>query len=312
MTRLFISGISGLLGLNAAMRLRERYHVSGAYRSHPVVLDGVDAVSQDLLDAEGLLAVCRRVRPDVVIHTAGLTSVDGCERDPEMARRLHEDATRHMLAAAAAVGAGFIHISTDHLFSGAEPLLDENAPPVPLNVYARTKLAAEHLVAGASLDALIVRTNFYGWGTSQRSSLTDWILQALRAGKPREMFTDVFFTPIQINDLVDDLVELWDRGLRGVVNVVGGERLSKFDFGVHVADQFGFDRRLIVPRSVERFPFAAPRPRDMSLASGRAAAALGRPMPDAPAGLARLARELAAGLPASLERAVRVPARAPQ
>ena len=64
----------------------------------------------DLLDAGAVATVVKRLRPDVVLHTVGLTSVDGCEDNPDLARLLHEDATRHMLAAAERVGAGFIHV----------------------------------------------------------------------------------------------------------------------------------------------------------------------------------------------------------
>lgn len=304
-SRLFITGISGLLGLNAAVRWRGEHAVGGVYLSHPVQIDGVDARPVDLLDADAVRARILESRPSLVVHAAGFTSVDGCEQAPEQARRVHEEATRTVAEATRDAGAGLIHISTDHLFAGTHEMADEDTVPAPLNVYAATKLAAERAVAASGADALMVRTNFYGWGTSRRVSLTDWILAGLETGTRREMFTDVFFTPIQINDLCDAMMALWQSGARGVVNVVGRERLSKYDFGVRVADEFGFDRDLIVPRSVESFPFSAPRPRDMSLSSRKASAALGREMPDAGAGLRRLAAERAAGLPGVLERALK-------
>lgn len=306
-SRIFITGISGLLGLNCAFRWRESHDVSGVYREHPVAIDGVEAGPLDLLDADAVRRRVNEIGPALIVHTAGFTSVDGCERDPAQARRIHEDATRNVAVAAREAGAGLIHISTDHLFSGMRPMLDEDEEPAPLNVYAATKLAAEGVVAESKVEALIARTNFYGWGTRRRASLTDWILTALEHGQPREMFTDVFFTPIQINDLADALLDLWRTSARGVVNVVGRERLSKYAFGLQVADRFGFDAELIVPRSVSTFPFSAPRPLDMSLSAARAAAVLGHSLPDVASGLTRLAAERAAGLPAALERAASPP-----
>lgn len=304
---IFITGISGLLGLNWAFRWRESHDVSGVYLEHPVAMDGVEAGPLDLLDTDAVMRRVMEMRPSLVVHTAGFTSVDGCEREPEQARRIHEDATRNVALAAREAGAGLIHISTDHLFSGVRPMLDEDEPPAPLNVYAATKLAAERIVADSKADALIARTNFYGWGTRRRASLTDWVLAGLESGQPREMFTDVFFTPIQINDLADTLLDLWRASARGVVNVVGRERLSKYAFGLQVARQFGLDADLIFPRSVDTFPFSASRPLDMSLSTARAAAILGRPLPDIAAGLGRLAAERAEGLPAALERAAQPP-----
>lgn len=302
--RVFITGISGLLGLNAALHWRSRYDVSGAYHSQPIMIAGVDAGALELTDAAAVKNRLTRARPSIVVHTAGFTSVDGCERDPERARQLHEVATRNVAAAARETGAGLIHISTDHLFDGSAPLLSEDAVPAPQNVYGATKLAAEREVAASEVDALIVRTNFYGWGTSRRASLTDWILSGLEAGRPREMFDDVFFSPIQINDLAEALMTLWHRGARGIVNVAGSDRLSKYDFGVRVADRFALDPSLVVSRSVEGFAFGAPRPRDMSLSSERASRFLGRPMPGIVEGLNRLWVERTADLPRRLEAAL--------
>src|SRR5262249_14757224 len=141
--------------------------------------------------------------------------------------------------------------------------------PNPINVYARTKLEAEQIVQRTYPDALIVRTNFIGWGSSVRTSFTDWILTSLDRGTGLRMFTDVFITPILINDLLECIVQLLQINVSGVLNVAGSERVSKYEVGVRTARYFGYSPERIHPISVEEFPFAAPRPRDMSLATDR-------------------------------------------
>jgi len=302
--KLFITGISGLLGLNIALQVRERYEVSGCYVTHPVALDGMRALKLDLTSPEETEIAVRRIQPDLVIHTAGLTSVETCEADPSLAYRLNVEATHHIAKAASDLGARLVHISTDHLFDGASPWTMEGDTPHPLNVYAETKLQAEEVACQLCPDALVIRTNFFGWGTSIRASFSDWVLKSLEQGRELTMFADVFFTPILINHLVELILRLVDHSAAGIFHVVGGERLSKYDFALKVAEVFGYPKDKIRAVSVEDFPFKAQRPKDMSLSSEKAESYLGLRMPDAEEGLKHLKSLEAEGRREALEEAI--------
>ena len=286
--RIFVTGISGLLGLNIAVQLRGQHAVTGCYYSHPVRLDGVQALELDLTRSQETRAVVEEARPDLVIHTAGLTSVEACEEDQDLGYLLNVAAAKHVAAAADAFGARMVHISTDHLFDGAVPWRTEDDTAVPLNVYASTKLQAEGMVLRACPDALVVRTNFFGWGTPARTSFSDWILASLQSGRELTMFSDVFFTPILINDLIDITMKLVSQEAKGVFNVAGGERLSKYAFALKLAHVFQEQATGIREISVDEFPFKARRPRDMSLSSVKAEGFLGMRMPVVEDGLRRL------------------------
>jgi dTDP-4-dehydrorhamnose reductase len=303
--KLFITGISGLLGLNAALQCRSNLNVSGCYLSHPVALPEAEAFRLDVTDQDAVTSCLGRLHPDVILHTAGLTNVDACEAQPTLAYQLNVDAARHVAQIARQTGAQLIHISTDHLFSGRDAMVTETAEPQPLNEYARTKFEAERVVRELCPDVLIIRTNFFGWGTSIRASFTDWILRSLANGQVLNMFTDIFFTPILINTLIDAILELQRQGARGIFNVAGGERLSKYEFGVQVARRHGYSETQIHPCSVRSFPFKAPRPRDMSLSTAKAAGMLGHLMPTMAESLAGLQRLQDQGWPERLEAAVR-------
>jgi dTDP-4-dehydrorhamnose reductase len=304
MTKLLIAGASGLFGLNLTLQAKDRYRVVAAHHSHPVREDAVETMALDLTDA----AVARRqlasAGADIIVNASGLTDVDRCEVSPALARVMNVDAAVLLADVAAACGARFVHLSTDHLWDGTRPLRSESDPVAPMNVYARTKADAEAAVSRACPSALIVRTNFYGWGSPHRTSFSDWILQALRDGRELTMFTDVHFTPILVNDLIDLVLELIETRAEGLVHVAGSERLSKHEFACRLADRFGYSRALLHPASVEGFAFKAPRPRDMSLACRKAEAALGRDMPSVDAGLERLEALGRAGWPGRLESAV--------
>jgi dTDP-4-dehydrorhamnose reductase len=305
--RLLITGVSGLLGLNAALQWSERFELAGFWLAHPVVLPGVKTIRLDLEHHSTVLESVQSFGPDYILHTAGLTNVDRCELDPMLAQRLNVQVTENVATAAQKTGARLVHISTDHLFTGERAFCTETTEPSPINVYARTKLDAEQVVQRSCSDALIVRTNFIGWGSSVRTSFTDWILNSLERGTPLKMFTDVFITPILINDLLDCIVDLLQINVTGVLNVAGSDRVSKYDAGIRTAQYFGYSPERIQAISVEEFPFAAPRPRDMSLATHRATTLLGRRMPTLDSSLERLRQLRDQSWPAAIERAIQAP-----
>ena len=216
-----------------------------------------------------------RLSPDIVVHTAGLTSVEVCERDPALAREVNAELARNVAVAAVATGTQLIHISTDHLFAGANSLYREDAAPEPLNAYARSKLLAEQWVARAAPGALIVRTNFFGWGHRYRQSFSDWIYYNLGAGKALTMFDDVFVTPILADELALISHRLIELGASGIYNVVGDERLSKYDFAVRLAEAYAFPKALLRRGKITASQLFAPRPPDMSLDNRKARERLG-------------------------------------
>ncbi len=304
--KVLITGMSGLLGLNAALSCRDRHQVVGAVHSHPVSLQGVTARRLDIRDPAVVRAWVADERPDLILHTAGLTNVEACESDPAAARALNVQAAEYVADAATATRTPLLHVSTDHLFDGHRAMSVETDAPSPLNEYARTKLEAERVVAQVCPQAWILRTNFYGWGHRHRASFSDWIVTALRAGQNLTMFDDVYFTPILVNDLVDAAFALAGTSTPGLYHLCGGERISKYAFGRLVAEAFGLDASRIAPVSVDSFPFKAARPRDMSLDCSKAGAVLGRNMPSVADGLARLADLEKAGYPRLLDAAFEV------
>lgn len=286
--RVLITGVSGLLGLNMALIARERAQVTGCYRRHPVRIEGVDAFAADLTQPGMLDALFDRVQPEIVVHTVGLTSVDGCEADPALARQLNVDVAADVARRAARPGVRLVHLSSDHVFAGTSAWHEEGEALQPLNVYAQTKADAERAVFAHCPDALVIRTNFFGWGPPQRPSFSDWILAALRRGDELRMFTDVFFTPMLINDLAEVLFELVARGVSGIYHVAGAERLSKFEFARRMAGVFEVRRPRIRQVSVDDAALGAPRPKDMSLRTDKVARELDRHMPAVQEGLQRL------------------------
>lgn len=263
MKRFLITGGNGLLALNAALALRDRAEVMLLVRDHTVCIPGVMVETSDY-SPSSLRSVFQKNRPDVVIHTAGFTNVDECEHHPDLAKEVNADLAGLVALSARDAGAKLIHISTDHLFSGEEKLYDEKSLPCPKNQYAQTKLLGEQAVLAVFPSALVARTNFYGWGVGKQS-ISDWVIGALRKGVTIGAYTDVFFTPILIQQLVVLIEQAVIKDLSGVVNFVSDERISKYTFAIKVAEVFELDTNLITPSSSDQNASMSYRPKDMSL-----------------------------------------------
>lgn len=266
MEKIFITGGSGLLGGNLAMMAREKYKTYAAYHDHPIKIKNCDTFPIDIRNQHEVLRAITKIRPEVIVHTAALTNVDYCEDHHDEAWSLNVEGTRNLAKAAVSVGAKFIYISTDSIFDGKRGMYTEDDNPNPLSYYAKTKLEGEKVIGEFDLNHSILRTCIYGWNMQEKFSLAEWVIHGLQNKKKLQMFTDVFFSPILVNNLSEAIFEIYESDLEGVLNVAGSERCSKFHFGEKIAEVFALDRSYIEPTSIEDFTnFKAPRPRDVSL-----------------------------------------------
>ncbi len=302
--RVLVTGGSGFLAINWACAVHDVWDVVLGTHRHRVVLNGVSSQPVSLDDADVVGAELDRLSPDLVVHTAGLTDVDRCEADPALARAANADLARNVALAVARRSIPLVHISTDHLFTGEHRLVSENEPVHPLNEYGHSKLLAEEWVLDACPEALVIRTNFFGWGHATRRSFSDWIIYNLRAGQALSVFDDVFFTPILADRVAIWVHELLSRGASGIFNVCGDERVSKYEFAMRLTTHFGLPDSLIRRASIEGAGLRAARPRDMSLDNAKARQAVGRAVHSLQEDLSELRRQEASGRRDLLLRAV--------
>jgi UDP-4-amino-4,6-dideoxy-N-acetyl-beta-L-altrosamine transaminase/dTDP-4-dehydrorhamnose reductase len=267
--KVLITGGSGLLAVNWALSIRNNYAVTLLLHHKKISLTGVgiDIASLDSLDE--CISVLSKHQPNIVIHTAGLTDVERCESSPDLAQEVNVDLAKNMALACSDQGVKLVHISTDHLFSGNQELVTEEAKANPVNNYAKTKYLGEQQVLENCKDALIIRTNFFSWGTKYRQSFSDIILNKLKNNEQIDLFSDVFFTPILVDELSKKTHQLVDSNAVGVFNIVSRERLSKYDFGIKLANCFNLDLNLINEISIDDRPNLVKRPKDMSLSNAK-------------------------------------------
>ncbi len=289
--RLLVTGASGLLGLNLALQATRSHEVFGTSR-RLLVGAPFESIQTDLLQAGAVGTVLDAAQPDALVHCAAAADLEYCEQHPVLARRINTEVAGQVATACLARDIRMIYISTDAVFDGhKESAYVENDEPKPLGVYASTKYAGEQAVLGANPGAIVARVNFYGWSVGGRRSLAEFFVRNLAEGSAIRGFTDVTFCPTFVNDLSDALMSLLTTNLQGVYHVVGPKAMTKFDFGMAIARQFGYDERLISPVSVEEFELPARRSHNLRLSSLKLSTDSGISLPDFSTGLASFHRQ---------------------
>lgn len=272
MTRLLVTGANGQLGaylVRAAAR-RPIDVVAWSGRS-PDVVCGIPARPVPLDDAIAMAAAFRDARPQLVIHAAAISTVVGAFHDPDRATAVNRDATARLAEFARRAGARFIYVSTDLVFDGERGNYRESDDTNPLSVYGRTKRDGER--AAVPSGGVVARLSLlFGRSLIARPTFFDQQIDALRIGRPIELFTDEWRTPLSFSDAADALLALAQSDCEGTVHVGGGERLSRFEMGERLARLLELHATPLVARSRLDIAFPEPRPRDTSLNSSRLAA----------------------------------------
>ncbi len=270
MKRVYITGASGFVGRHLLKSAPADVQILAQYHRTPInqVRDNCQIVQQDL--TQDSLAVVRDFQPEVILHVAAQSSIDACELNPDTARAINESATRRLAELAEALGARFIFTSSDVVFDGQRGNYREDDPVNPINVYARTKIAAEQLIQETVSDYVIIRPGLiYGRSLNGHPNFTEFMYKSLKAGKPVFLFTDQYRTPILVDTLVHILWQMAFRSERGIFHVGGGNRLSRLEMGRAMCRLFNLPEALIRGIPSAEGKQVAPRPLDTSLNSSR-------------------------------------------
>lgn len=293
--RAVVTGASSSPGFKTAVELVARgYEVYALYNSHPVDIPGAKAVKLDLTQFDEVAHFLAEVKPDVVFHMASIGDVDLCERERGLAWRINVEATRLLVKMAARRGFYLLYLSTDYVFDGERGMYKEGDVPNPVNFYGLTKLVAEEAVQTLDKYAVVRTSAIYGLGAG-RKNFGKFLLEALSRGQEVKALVDQWLSPTLNTLLAKAVVEIVEKGLTGVFHVAG-ERVSRFEFAVRLAEKFGFDASLVKPMEMREVGWFAKRPRDSSLDSSKARALLSTEFHSLDYSLEVLRREYAGGV----------------
>lgn len=285
--RVLVTGAGGQLGLD----------VLDAFADHEVV--GLTHADLDVADEPAVVAAVRDNQPQLVVHAAAWTNVDGCEQDPDRAHHVNALGSWWVARACRLVDAAMVYLSTDYVFdgrgradaAGAPQPYSEFDPIDPLNHYGRSKAAGELLLRQTLAEHYIVRTS---WVCGARGS--NFVTTMLRVGRERgaaQVVDDQVGSPTFTRDLAAAIRELAVTGRYGTYHRTNHGTCSWYDLAAATYELTGMDVDL-QPISSQQLDRPAPRPAYSVLGERHSVLSGLRRLPPWRDGLARLLAEVAA------------------
>ncbi len=263
--RVLVTGARGQLGTDLVAILSGRYEVTGT-----------DLPELDICSAEAVRQLVADVKPDLVIHAAAMTDVDGCESKADLAMAVNADGTRNVAQAAAEGGARLIYYSTDYVFDGEKPVpYVESDPPDPRTVYGRSKLAGEEAVRELVPDHAILRIAWvYGLNgknfvkTMAGLGVKQLAKRAAGENMPLKVVNDQFGNPTWTVDIVRQTMRVIDDGLKGTFHSTSEGEATWYQLASSVFEYLELEVQ-VEPCTTTEFPRPAPRPTRSTLENER-------------------------------------------
>ena len=217
---------------------------------------------------------------DLVVNSAAITNVDGCEANEEGAHRVNADAVGFLARGAERCGAKFVHISTDYVFPGTDSVpRTEDDPTGPISAYGRTKLDGEKEAFANCSRAFVLRTAWlYGYVGK------NFVKTMVGLGTKLDQVTvvdDQLGNPTNANDLAYEILKLADTENYGLYHCTNEGTCSWADFTEAIMQ--GTGRSCAVKRCTsaeykEMNPQSADRPAFSSLENRHLAQTVGNEM----------------------------------
>ncbi len=279
MDKLLVVGASGLLGSKAMELGGMKWEVHGTYSRNQ--REGISQL--DVTNRAKVFELIEKIRPDVVFDSHGLNNVEYGELHKDELWAVDFEGSRNVAEASKKVGAKYIFISSDYVFSGRKSVYTEKDRTDPINYLGMAKAATEYIIEVFGIDAIVARTSgLYGaMSSTGKKSFMPWVVESLQKGTQIDVISDQWNTPTLVDDLVNLVFALAESDKRGIFNIVGKDCISKYEFAMRIAKEFDLDRSLIKPCKTSDISQVAVKPERVKLSTRK----IRRLFPEVPRGV---------------------------
>ena len=228
---------------------------------------GLDLGEMDVTKKEEVMSILPQLEPDIVVHTAAFTDVDGCEQEPEKAFLINGTGTANIVSACERIGCKLAYLSTDFVFSGSKKgLYREEDNPEPVSIYGESKLAGEKEAARLE-NSFIIRTAWL-YGKAGRNFVTA-ILEKARSQDILRVVDDQIGSPTYTVDLSEMLARVIGGASFGIYHISNRGNCSRFDFAMEILKAANIRGVEIVPVKSSELTSTARRPANSALGNFR-------------------------------------------
>jgi dTDP-4-dehydrorhamnose reductase len=211
----------------------------------------------DVTKEETIREALSKEKPDIVIHTAAISSVEECEKDGKKAFDVNVRGTSNLVECMTKKQT-LIFLSTNHVFSGKKffPYAEIHRPS-PTNTYGFTKWTAEHAARFSIIHVIIVRSN----RLFNKETLFDDIWRLKNGAlEPTPKFIKRSFTFLP--DFVECLLYVAEHKetMPGLLHVSTNETWSYYQFWQLIAMELGLEPQEYVKARTHEIEGMPPRP----------------------------------------------------
>ena len=281
MKTILITGANGFLGQKLVEKLidKSQYHIVATSKSENrnFIREGYTYIPCDFTEMDALQALLDEVQPDQIIHTAAMSSVEACEKDPTLCEKVNIETVYQLGQYCARHDKHLIHLSTDFVFDGKEGPYKESDTTAPCNAYGESKVRSETRLASTGCRAAILRTILvYGInGDPKRSNLVLWAKAQLENSNRINVVRDQWRMPTFVDDLADACILALEKEATGIYHISGDEMMTILDIVYQVADFWNLDKSLVNPIQAADIGQEHNRPRKTGFMLDKAKTALG-------------------------------------
>lgn len=213
----------------------------------------------DITDLDKTIETVKKNNPDVLVHAAAFTDVDGSESNPDLAYKVNAIGTRNVAVACSKTDAAMVYICTDYVFDGTNTTpYREYDQTKPLGVYGKTKHTGEVYMRDVLDKFYIVRTSWlYGY---HGPNFVRTMLDLAKTNNTINVVNDQIGSPTYTMDLANAIAQLITKPAYGIYHVTNSEHCSWYDFAKEIFKQAKVDVE-VKPVTTEEFPRPAPRPK---------------------------------------------------
>jgi dTDP-4-dehydrorhamnose reductase len=246
---ILITGSNGLLGQKLVHLLKGENQLIATSIGECLISNQSDFIYQnlDITDNNSIDVTFEKYKPDVVINTAAMTDVDGCEDKNELCDKINVTAVRYLAAACEKWDSHLIHISTDFIFDGEKGPYYEDDKANPLSNYGLSKWKSEQVLQESNCRWAILRTIIlYGTAENlQRNNIVLWGRKALKEGQELNIIDDQFRSPTLAEDLAQACQLVLEKGVTGIFNASGKDIMSIYEMIQRMAKFYQCDKSKI-------------------------------------------------------------------
>ena len=246
--KVLIIGAEGMLGHDLVEVMSKNHDVSTT-----------TIYTMDITDINKTIETLGNINPDVVVHAAAFTDVDGSESQADLAYKVNSLGTRNVAVACKETDSALVYICTDYVFDGTKgsPYYEHDQTN-PIGVYGKTKLQGETYIRDILSKFYIVRTSWlYGY---HGPNFVTTMLKLAETHENISVVGDQIGSPTYTVDLAKAIEKLIEKPVYGIYHVTNSEHCSWYEYAQLIFEIAG-KKVDLKPVTTEEFGSPAPRPK---------------------------------------------------